>query len=53
MKAILVLSGDHEGTLMVPWPPKSLAMVWIFPPPAGIMRSMTGWFSGWPLTPFW
>ena len=36
--AIFLLSGDHEGTLIVPWPPYRYAITFGFPPAAGINR---------------
>ena len=39
---------DQEGTLRVPWPPKSFASTSIFPPASGMSRRVTSLFSGWP-----
>ena len=36
--AIFLLSGDHEGTLIVPWPPYRYAITFGFPPAAGSNR---------------
>ena len=44
--ASFLLSGDHEGTLSVPCPPKSFASTRISPPATGIRRSITSRFSG-------
>src|SRR5690606_5322671 len=37
-KATVVPSGDHDGTLMVPWPPYTYAITRAAPPSTGISR---------------
>src|SRR5262249_51488798 len=48
--ATLLLSGDHDGTLIVPCPPNSCAIVLIFLSASVISRNITSLFSGCPLT---
>jgi len=49
-KAIFRLSGDQQGTLIVPYPPKSLPSTPIFLLRRDMMRSDTSLFSGCPVT---
>ena len=37
------LSGDQDGTLMVPCPPYNLASIWIFPLASDMSRIITSW----------
>src|SRR5437899_811751 len=48
--ATFLLSGDHDGTLIVPCPPKNFASTEIFLSASDISRSITSLFSGWPVT---
>jgi hypothetical protein len=44
-----LLSGDQDGTLIVPWPPKSVANTF-GSPPVGMIFNCTSLFGGCPLT---
>lgn len=43
---MLLLSGDHEGTLIVPWPPYKYAMTLGAPPETGISLRVTLLYDG-------